>query len=388
MATAAMAVLLCILLLGGRRETVAEVDVATVGRDTIIETIPSSGRIQPVVEVKISPDVSGEIVELNVREGDRVRRGDLLLKIRQDLYISTVEQAEATLNTLKAQYLQQQAELRRAAADYSRSVNLFENEAMSRADYENSKAQYEMLSEQLKAAEYNVRSGRAALKEARENLTKTVIYAPMEGIVSRLNVEKGERVVGTSQMAGTEMLSIADFSSMEVVVGVSENDIVRIHPRDSASIEVEAYPRRRFAGIVTQIANSAKNFGITFEQVANFEVRIEILEDSYRDLLPQDSIPFRPGMSATVSIVTSCRPDVVTVPLQSVFPDGRTELVWVVDDDSRVHRRAVVTGIQDFGSIEVTEGLEEGERIVTGPYQAVTSTLSEGMKVRSNSQER
>ena len=228
-------------------------------RETIIEKIPANGKIRPVTEVKISPDVSGEIIELNVDEGDRVRKGDLIIKIRQDVYISLRDRAEASLNSTKAQYRQQKAAFDQAEQNYNRNRDLYEKRAISLQEFEASTAEYGMAAEQLKAAEYNIESATASLSEAEENLTKTVIYSPIDGIISSLSVEKGERVVGTSQMAGTEMLRIADFNMMEVLVDVNENDIIRITKGDTADIDVDAYPGRRFKGVVTQIANSAKN---------------------------------------------------------------------------------------------------------------------------------
>ena len=324
----------------------------------ITETVPANGRIQPVTEVKISPDVSGEIVELNCEEGDRVNAGDLLIKIKQDLYISAVEQAEASLNSVKAQYLQQKAQLIQIEAAHERNKSLFEQKAISQQELETSTSQYQVAVEQLNAAKYNIKSAEAALKEARENLVKTTIYAPMSGIISDLAVEKGERVVGTSQMAGTEMLRIADMEKMEVLVDVNENDIIRLSQSDTADIEVDAYPNRKFKGVVTHIANSANSTGTTVsaDQVTNFEVKVKILPESYGDLLEKNPIPFRPGMSASVSIITDYRADAIVIPIQAITT--RTELadssatnavnefVFVYDSiTGRVAPQMITTGI-------------------------------------------
>ena len=299
------------------RDTGIPVTVSRPSKGLIVEKIPANGKIHPVTEVKISPDVSGEIVELNVDEGDRVSKGDLIIKIRQDVYISLRDRAEASLNSTKAQYQQQKAGFVQAEQNYLRNRQLYGQGAISLQEFQASTAEYEMAREQLKAAEYNIESASASLAEAVENLTKTVIYSPIDGIISSLSVEKGERVVGTSQMAGTEMLRIADFNMMEVLVDVNENDIIRISLNDTADIDVDAYPGRTFRGIVTQIANSAKNLtGTTASvtDVTNFEVKVRILPESYKDLLAVDPIPFRPGMSASVEIETDRKDGVVTVP--------------------------------------------------------------------------
>ena len=368
-----------------RQDKGETVTVARPSLGTIVERIPANGKIHPVTEVKISPDVSGEIIELNVEEGDRVSRGDLVIKIRQDVYISLRDRAAATLNATKAQYEQQKASFTRAEQNYLRDKQLYGRKAISLQEFQASTAEYEMARGQLDAAEYNIESSAASLDEAEENLIKTVIYSPIDGIVSSLSVEKGERVVGTSQMAGTEMLRIADFDMMEVLVDVNENDIIRISKGDTADIEVDAYPGRKFKGVVTQIANSAKNLGSTtsLTDVTNFEVKVRILPGSYSDLLASDPIPFRPGMSASVEIETERRNGVMTVPLQAVTPDG---CVYVLDrTSSTVRKVAVTTGIQDIGDIEITSGLPSPDSvwIVTGPYGTVSKMLEDGMKVNA-----
>lgn len=368
------------------RDTGIPVTVSRPSKGLIVEKIPANGKIHPVTEVKISPDVSGEIVELNVDEGDRVSKGDLIIKIRQDVYISLRDRAEASLNSTKAQYQQQKAGFVQAEQNYLRNRQLYGQGAISLQEFQASTAEYEMAREQLKAAEYNIESASASLAEAVENLTKTVIYSPIDGIISSLSVEKGERVVGTSQMAGTEMLRIADFNMMEVLVDVNENDIIRISLNDTADIDVDAYPGRTFRGIVTQIANSAKNLtGTTASvtDVTNFEVKVRILPESYKDLLAVDPIPFRPGMSASVEIETDRKEGVVTVPLQAVTQES---FVFLYDSTaSCVKAVKVTTGIQDIGDIEITSGLPSPDSvwIVTGPYGTVSKMLEDGMKVNA-----
>lgn len=383
-------IVLAIIIIGvtGGKNKAVEVSVERASTKDIVEMIPASGKIKPVTEVKISPDVSGEIVELNFEEGETIKKGDLIMKIKQDLYISMVERAEASLNTIKAQHLQQKAQMIQSELSFKRSKALYEQRAISEADFESAQASYEVAKEQLKAAEYNILSGEASLKEANENLTKTIIYAPMSGIISKMSVEKGERVVGTSQMAGTEMLRIADFNDMEVLVDVNENDIIRINVKDTAEIEVDAYPGRKFKGVVTHIANSAKNIESSFDQVTNFEVRILILPDSYSDLTEISPIPFRPGMSASVSILTNKRSDVTTLPIQGIFSKDGKELVWVVNDNNTVTTKEIKTGVQDLNSIEILSGIDTADKVVISPYSAITKTLTEGAKVKITNNEK
>lgn len=369
----AVAVLLLLLLLRPGRSNRPEVIVQTPDRRDLTEIIPASGTIRPVTEVKITPDVSGEVIDILVKEGDTVRAGDLILKIRQDLYLSQVEQAGASLGSLRAEYARQRAFERQARLNHERNQQLYALNAVSAAELQTAKTELEIAESSLRSAEYAVRSGEAQLKEARENLLKTTLYAPIGGTVSYIGVEKGERVVGTSQMAGTELLRIADFSRMEVVVEVGESDIVRIEPGDSVRVEVDAYPRRVFQGQVTQIANSAKKLDARFEQVTNFAVRIELLPDSVR---------FLPGMSAAVSILTEVRPDCLTLPAGSIFTRGKEEFVWTVGTGRTAHARKVTTGIQEADRIEIRDGLSEAERVVTGPPETVGKGLAEGQKLK------
>jgi HlyD family secretion protein len=409
----ALAVIIILIIAGnsGKQEALT-VTAELPARKTITELIPANGKIQPVVEVKISPDVSGEIVELNVKEGDPVKEGDLLLKIKQDFYLSGRDRAAAQLNSVKAALSQAQAQLVQTELSYQRSKKLFEQQVVSQADYEQAQAKYNIDKRQVEAARYNVKSAEAALKEAEENLVKTTIYAPMDGIVSKLSVERGERVVGTSQMAGTEMLRIANLNEMEVLVDVNENDVIRVKLNDTAQIEVDAYPARKFKGVVTQIANSSKTATGTSstDQVTNFEVKIFILPESYGDLNTL-AYPFRPGMSAAVYVQTETHYDALVVPIQCVTtrtgltPDADstaktdssamvktaaeataaeyTERVFVIHSDNKVEAVEVKTGIQDNTHIEITEGLADSLRVVTGPYNMISRRLNNGSKVKT-----
>lgn len=369
------------LVNGRERNVTVDIDTPSVG--VITERIPANGKIRPVTEIKISPDVSGEIIELNVEEGDKVSAGDLIIKIKQDVYLSLRERAVASLNATKAQYQQQQAKFRQAEQNYMRNCRLYESRAISQQEYETSTAEYNMAKEELKAAEFNIQSALASLNEAEENLTKTTIYAPIDGIISLLSVEKGERVVGTSQMAGTEMMRIADFGSMELVVDVNENDIIRVALGDTADINVDAYPDRIFKGIVTRIANSAKNLSSTASnEVTNFEVTIGILKESYADLLSIHTIPFRPGMSASAEITTERKNNALTVPLQAVTADG---CIFVFEKESgKVRKVNIKTGIQDINRIEVLDGIGPDTMIITGPYSIITGSLDDGLEVNPN----
>lgn len=393
-------VLIIILIIIGKQSKNPGINVTVEfpQRRTIIETIPANGKIQPVTEVKIAPDVSGEIIVLNCKEGDAVKQGDLIIQIKQDVYISSRDRSEASLNSIKAQYLQQKAQLTQIELSYKRNKTLFEQKAISESEYETALSQYEVAKEQLKAAQFNIKSAEAALKEAEENLVKTNIYAPMTGIISKLSVEKGERVVGTTQMAGTEMFRVANLDAMEVLVDVNENDIIRLRQQDTAIIEVDAYPDRKFKGIVTQVANSAKNSGTNvIEQVTNFEVKVNILPESYKDLLETTPIPFRPGMSASVSIQTATKENAITIPLQAIttrniIPSSTVKTGLIKDlagngaikqqvfiynpATQKVEAKIIKTGIQDMTSIEILEGLNDSTQIVTAPYSAISKDLN------------
>ena len=365
LALAAGLVLVMLLVLRPGRSTRLEVSAQPPERAALVESVPASGIIRPVVEVRITPDVSGEVVDIYAKEGDRVQAGDLILRIRQDLYLSQVERAGASLGTLRAQYARQKAEAHQARVNYERTRLLFDQGAVSTAELQHAKTEMDIAQSSLQAAGYAVRSGEAQLKEAQENLQKTSLYAPMDGIISQMDVEKGERVVGTSQMSGTELFRIADFSRMEVTVEVGESDVVRIETGDSVRVEIDAYPRRIFRGSVVQIANSAK--------VANFGVRIELLPDSLR---------FLPGMSAAVTILTDRRDSCLTLPVGAVFTRNKETCVWTVGPGDAARLQKVTTGIQERDRIEIASGVSETDRVVTGPPEAIASAISEGRKLK------
>jgi HlyD family secretion protein len=365
----------------------------------IIEVITANGKVQPETEVKISPEVSGEIVELNVKEGDFVEKGVLLIKIRPDNYISILNGAEASVNNAKARLKQTEARLIQSKQDFERNKSLWEQKAISEAEFEQVSSAYSSALAEKEAAAFSVESALAYMKEAQENLRKTSIYAPMTGTVSMLNVELGERVLGTNMMTGTEMLRIADLNRMEVEVEVNENDIVKVHKSDTALIEMDAYLGRKFKGLVTEIPVSAKTTGLTTDQVTNFNVKILLLSDDYDDLVNEKNLyPFRPGMSSTADIQTSRKFGVFTIPLQAVTtrPDTlvsvqdttliKTDeqtaqnkkdelIVAFVAKDGKAIMKTVQTGIQDDKYIEITSGLEMDDEIISAPYSAVSKKL-------------
>jgi HlyD family secretion protein len=398
-----------------------KVELAKAEKRTIIEKVNASGTVQPVVEVKMSPDVAGEIIELNVAEGDPVEKGDLLVKIRPDNFISQLERSKAILNQQIANKAQSEASFERAKAqairaeqDFKRQEKLFKEKVISQADYEQAQANYKvsvndrMASEKnVEAAKYIVKSSQATVDEAQENLRRTTIYAPVTGTVSKLNVELGERVVGTQQMAGTEMMRLANLNNMEVRVDVNENDIIRINIGDTAIIEVDSYTfmEKEFVGIVSAIANTAK-VKSSADAVTEFEVKVKILNESYADLLEtQGSSPFRPGMTASVEIITETRKNVLTVPLSAVTirnitekkdstraksterlsaaenKDNEKEVVFLVGKDNKVSMTAVETGISDFEFIMITKGLSLDDEIVKGPFLVVSKTLDDGDRI-------
>ncbi|MBU1370576.1 MAG: efflux RND transporter periplasmic adaptor subunit [Bacteroidetes bacterium] len=410
-----VALVVVLIVVKNNRKYEQEVTTEQVTARTIIETVVANGKIEPALEVKISPYISGEVVELFVSEGNYVYKGDKLAKIDATLYISNFEQVEASLNSAKANMANTKARLAQAEAqffkakiDYERNEKLWKQQVISDADWDAIKATYKVneaevsaARESLKGTEYQVKNAEAALKESRENLNRTSIYSPNDGTVSRLNVEVGERVTGASQFsAGTEIMRIANLNAMEVKVEVSENDIPRVKLNDTCLIEVDAYLNRKFKGYVTEIATSANNTGVSADQVTNFEVKVMMLKDSYADLINENnkiSSPFRPGMSATVDIQTKTVVDVLTVPIQAVTTRDDTssvkrfgkakvenddkaekeiyiEYVFVVEGNKAMLRK-VETGIQDNTYIQVLSGLEAGDEVVTGPYRAVSKTL-------------
>ena len=407
----------------GSREKGVEVETAKAERRTITQVVTASGNVQPEVEVKLSPDVSGEIIELRVKEGDKVAQGDLLARIRPDFYEAQVEQAEAGVSQAKANQAQRRADMLTAEIEYERQQSLFDKQAISESDLLRSKTQYDVAKAGYDAARYAVESAEARLREAREQLSKTAIYAPMSGTVSKLEVELGERVVGTSQFTGTEMLRIAKLDQMELEVDVNENDVVNVAIGDTARIEIDAYPERAFHGLVTEIANSARTTGAgTQEQVTNFPVKIRVLDRHNLDLwntppeaLQGEEVPppaeetpqFRPGMSGTVDIYTKTVHDVVAVPIQAVTvrdfvkvkPEGETsadstesdsgpalkedlrKVVFLVDA-GKAKMVEVETGISDDTHIEIKSGLQGDEEVIIGPYRVVSRTLNPGDPVR------
>lgn len=355
----------------------------------LVEAVTANGKIQPEKEVKISPDVSGEIVEMPVKEGDFVQRGTLLFKIKPEIYVSARDRSVATLNSSQARLSQADAQLKQAELAFNRSQTLFEENTIAKSDYEQAEAQYKMAKADRESALYSVRSAEASLKEAEENLVKTTVYSPMTGTISSLSVELGERVVGANMMTGTEVMRVADLNRMEVVVEVNENDIIRVKVGDTAIVEVDAWLDRDFKGVVTEIANSANSTALSSDQVTNFDVRILILRESYDDLITEKNpSPFRPGMSASVDILTSSKDNILTVPIQAVTTrtdttkmkmtgqeDVRT-LVFVSDGKYAL-TRDVKTGIQDNVYIEITAGLDTGENVIVQPFSAISKKLSD-----------
>lgn len=390
-----VAVLLILAVIGKKqgwfgKAAMVKVAVEIIEKRTIIETITANGKIQPEKEVKISPDVSGEIVELTVREGDPVQRGQLLLRIRPDTYISQRDRSLAAISSARARLAQSEAQFTQAELSFRRNKQLFDEQTISESDYEQAEASYTVAKAEVDAAKYAVISAEASLKEANENLTKTSIYAPMSGTVSMLLVELGERVAGTNLMAGTELLRVADLSRMEARVEVNENDIVRVKLGDTAVIEVDAYLDKKFSGVVTEIANSAKTTGVSADQVTNFDVKILILPESYQDLVKNGSSnPFRPGMSATVDIQTESKDDVIAVPIQSVTTRTDTTKTSIrsssdlirtlifISDGKYALARDVKTGIQDNNYIEILSGAEADERVISAPFSAISKKLSD-----------
>lgn len=384
----------------GKSGNYKEVEITEVQRQNVIEKVSATGKIQPEVEVKLSSEVSGEIIELPVVEGQQVQKGDLLVRVNPEIYLSNLERSRAGLQNVRSGLSQAEASLREAESNYERNRTLFEKGIISKAEWDRIVSAYEVAKANRQAAFYNVRSAEASVNEARESLGRTNIYAPMSGTISSLDAELGERVVGTQQMAGTEIMRVADLTDMEVEVDVNENDIVKVSIGDSAFVEVDAYLKQEFKGLVTAISNSA-NATATADQVTNFKVKVRILKDSYEHLVegrPENYSPFRPGMTATVDIITNRKDQVIAVPISAVVvktdtastQGGRApeklssnqllETVYVKEGEEAI-QRVVKTGIQDDANIEIIEGLEVGETVITGPYNTVTKLLKPGDKV-------
>lgn len=397
-------VLLLVVLIGGKKAgwygksgTFKEVEIAKIEPIDIIETVAATGKIQPETELALSSEVSGEIIELPLKEGQVVEKGDLLVKINPDLIQAAVSQSQAGLQNVRAQLTQAEASETNAQLNYNRNKTLFEKGVISKSEWDKSVADYDMAKANKKAAYYNVQSAAANVKQSVDNLSRTTIYSPMSGTISKLSVELGERVVGTAQMAGTEIVRVANLQNMEVVVDVNENDIVKVAVGDSTNVEVDAYLKREFKGVVTEIANSAES-SLSADQVTNFKVKVRILPDSYKDLTegkPESYSPFRPGMTATVDIITNRKKNIIGVPISSIVIKTDTtssrsanntassekfEAVYVKEGDE-AKLRVVKTGVQDDSNIEITSGLKAGETVITGPYNTVTKLLKPGDKV-------
>ncbi|AMO21511.2 efflux RND transporter periplasmic adaptor subunit [Flavobacterium columnare] len=402
----------------GNTTSVVEVDWQEVRQRNIIETVSATGKIQPETEVKISSEISGEIIELPVQEGQMVRKGDLLAKVNPQLYLQGVNRTQAGLSNTKANLSQVEAQYKEAKASYERNKKLYDKGIISGAEWDKSLAVFESAKAARQAAYFNVESATATVNESRESLRKSTIYAPMSGTVSKLAVELGERVLGTQQMTGTELMRVANLDNMEVEVDVNENDIVKIEIGDQANVQVDAYLKKMFKGIVTSISNSA-NLTTSADQVTNFKVKVRILKESYAELTkgkPTNYAPFRPGMTATVDIITTQKEKVVAVPISAVvmrtdttssrkvylendegefdskenepIKEGkRYECVFVKKED-KVRLKVITTGVQDDNYIEVLSGLKKGETIITGPYTTVTKELNPGDKVKKRSKDK
>lgn len=402
----------------------------------IIETVSASGKIYPVIEVGVSPDVSGEIMELTVEEGDSVKSGQLIARINPEIYASVVDQANAGVNASRsneanasarikqgdAAIKQLQVQIDNARRSLKRSQQLYKDEVISKAELETAETLVQQLEAQIQGAQadlaalresvqgasYNTQSTQASLKQARDNLRRTNVYAPLSGIVSKLNVKKGERVVGTSQFSGTEMLRIADFKAMEARVDVSENDIVRVSMNDTALVDIDAYPDRKFKGVVTQIASSAgstSQLQAATNQITNFTVKIRLLPSSYLDLVKKNKLPFRPGMSCSADIQTETIDKALAVPIQAVTTredtlktkinpnleksenrDDLKELVFVLNNNM-VMSREVTVGLQDESYIQILSGLKGGEEVVSAPYRVISKELKDSLMVEKVSKE-
>lgn len=417
------------------KEESTRVSVEKASLRTITEIVTASGKVYPEVEVKISPDVSGEIVELMVQEGDSVQKGQLLARVYADILATQRDQAAAGVNQQQAQVQNAsaslgsfKARLDQAEKQYQRQKQLFQEKVISRLEFEQSesaylttKADYAAAQQSIKSGQAGVQSAQASLQRANKDLGRTSVLAPMSGVVSLLNVKKGERVVGNSMMAGTEMMRVADMRVIEVRVDVGENDIPKVKIGDSAVVEVDAYSKRKFKGIVTQIASTNRGVGgstqVSTTDVTNYEVRIRLDASSYQDLIDPakpKNFPFRPGMSASADIQTKTHVNVLAVPINAVTTrdkndtgkvaikekkveekqenkeneemnttaDEPEEVVFILEKDNTVKRVPVRTDIQDMSHIEILSGVKAGDQVITGPYTVVSKLLRNGMKVK------
>jgi len=409
---------------GEKKQTKVTAELAT--RRTIIEVVNASGKVYPEVEVKVSPDISGEITELTVKEGDTVKKGQLLARIYADIYSIQRDQASIGVNQSKAQAANSKAalealdaQLEQAQRNFDMQKKLFEEKVISKSEYntaesafKTAKANYNAGVQAIKSAGAGVQSAEASLSRANKDLGRTTIVAPMDGVVSLLNVKKGEKVAGNSFNVGTEILRIANMDKIEVRVDVGENDIPKVKLGDSALITIDAYSDRKFKGIVTQIASSntgasSSALSAAGNDVTQYQVNIRLLAESYADLLGKGSFPFRPGMSASADIQTKTQLNVLSVPINAVTTrekpdvvkkeiakeeDQTEEATVAIDDlevvvftlgkDGKVKKEKVKTGIQDINYIEITEGIAEGTEVVTGPYEVVSKTLTDSMQVK------
>lgn len=393
----------------GKTEEGSEVEVASVKTMTLTETVSATGKIQPEVEVKISSEVSGEIIELPIKEGQAIKKGQLLVRINPDLYESGVSRTNAAMSTSKAGLNQAEAQLKEAKANYNRNKTLFDRGVISKSEWDKIVSAYEVAQAAKQSAFFQVQSAGASVTEAKDNLNRTTIYSPVDGTISKLDTELGERVVGTQQMTGTEILRVANLNNMEVEVDVNENDIVKIQIGNQAEIEVDAYLKRKFKGEVTSISNSATT--TTADQVTNFKVKVRILKESYEDMMkgkPANFSPFRPGMTATVDIITERKTNIIAVPISAVVvktdtTSGAKDVVKQIEEQekeketgklkerfecvfvmkgNKAELRVVKTGIQDDTNIEIQTGLKTGDVVITGPYNTVSKDLNPGDKVR------
>ncbi|MFN1834075.1 efflux RND transporter periplasmic adaptor subunit [Balneola sp. MJW-20] len=404
-----------------------EVETATAKLKTITQLVSSSGRIQPEVEVIIRPDVSGEIIELSVKEGDFVKKGDLLVRIKPDIFQARIDELNAALLTQKARLEQTRASLIQAESAFRKNKELYDKDLISELEFTQIKSEYESQKASLKASEYQVESAQAQLRRAKEELDQTVIRAPQDGTVTGLDVEAGERVLGNTQMAGTEMMRISLLDKMEVLVEVNENDIVNVNLADTARIEVDAYPERRFNGIVTEIANSARTTGAgTNEQITNYQVKVRIVTphnlamsgtelrrtETSENVSESFAPNFKPGMSATVDVETETAVNVTSVPIQAVTirdfskdkaskEEGESasesadvlvvkedirKVVFVVENGKAV-RKEVETGISDNSHIQILSGIDTGDEVVIGSYRTLSKTLNDGDAVKVSDQQ-
>ena len=433
---AAIIILLLVVgnLLAGNKDKGEKVAVEKVARRTITETVTASGNIYPEIEVKISPDISGEITELNVEEGDSVKKGQVLARIFADLYAlqrdeaaSQVGQRQATVANNQAALEATKASLEQAKQAYDRNKALYDQKVISKAEFEQfettyrtAQANYNAALQGIKSLEANVVAAQTGLIRANKDLGRTTLVAPMNGVISSLKVKRGERVAGNSFNVGTEMMTVADMSIMEVRVDVGENDIVKVNFGDSVDVELDAYNNRKFKGVVTQIASSTKTSltSTASNEVTNYEVRIRLDKESYKDLIDPKrpkNFPFRPGMNASADIKTKRHDNVLSAPITAVnarvkgsdqsiserqkeskvgkdeenqddqlavASDELEEVVFVLQKDGTVKKVVVKSGIQDLNYIEILSGLSGSEEVVMGPYNAISKTLKDGTKVK------